>query len=143
MSERYQFLLLHDAGSIPGIPGSHGRGSYVIDWQERAIHPASSLEDYLQSLVSAQPDEESTELDASVASLDGQEAGHEESAAITALPQGTALLADMTLQEAQSPQEPLPEVQGEVVSAPDNDASTVPVGGIEQATETSASVEGA
>lgn len=139
MSDRYEFVLLHDSGSIPGIPGSHGRGSYVIDWQERAIHPAASLEDYVQSLESAQPDEESTELDASVSAPDGQETGQDESAAITALPQGTAFLADMTLHTAQSPQEPLPEMQGEIVSAPDNDAHTVAVGGNEHTTESSAS----
>lgn len=28
---------LHSAGPIPGIPGSHGPGRYLIDWLTRTI----------------------------------------------------------------------------------------------------------
>lgn len=30
-------ITLHTAGSIPGIPGSHGPGRYLVDWIERTI----------------------------------------------------------------------------------------------------------
>src|SRR5690242_15759639 len=74
MSTRYQFLILPHTGSLPGIPGSHGPGTYVIDWQTRTLHEASSLEAYLASL-----------NDASVASPDGQETAQQEEEAINSV----------------------------------------------------------
>lgn len=112
---RYQHLLLHDSGSIPGIPGAHGRGSYVIDWQERTITPASSLESYLSFL--AQPDEETTIQDAPETHGDGQETAQLESAAIT----GDTPSAPQ--EQAVSDAEATPE------SAPDTDAP-IAVGGL-------------
>lgn len=35
--QRYKQEILHSPGSIAGIPGTHGTGVYIIDWQERAI----------------------------------------------------------------------------------------------------------
>lgn len=32
-------IVLHSAGSIPGIPGSHGPGRYLVNWLERTISP--------------------------------------------------------------------------------------------------------
>ncbi len=137
MSTRYQFLILPHTGSLPGIPGSHGPGTFVIDWQERTLHEASSLEEYVQSLVSAQADEEPTEPDASVASPDGQEAARQEEAAITpATPEIPAVPA-VAMPETDVA---LPAQPDEGMNAPDSDAPMA-VGGTEQ-TESIAS-EGA
>lgn len=35
--ERYERTTLHSPGSVPGIPGTHGPGPVVIDWEERRI----------------------------------------------------------------------------------------------------------
>lgn len=35
MPERYEHMMLHASGAIPGIPGMHGPGPLVVDWQER------------------------------------------------------------------------------------------------------------
>lgn len=32
-------VTLHSAGAIPGIPGSHGPGRYLVNWLERTISP--------------------------------------------------------------------------------------------------------
>lgn len=32
-------VALPTGGSVPGIPGSHGPGTYLIDWIERTITP--------------------------------------------------------------------------------------------------------
>lgn len=35
-----QIVTLPTGGSIPGIPGSHGPGRYIINWIERTLTPA-------------------------------------------------------------------------------------------------------
>lgn len=32
-------VYLPTGGSVPGIPGSHGPGRYIIDWIERTLTP--------------------------------------------------------------------------------------------------------
>jgi len=32
-------LVLHSPGAIPGIPGEHGPGVYLVDYDERTIKP--------------------------------------------------------------------------------------------------------
>lgn len=32
-------ISLPSAGSIPGIPGSHGAGEYLVDWEARTVRP--------------------------------------------------------------------------------------------------------
>ena len=40
MNEHMQEIVtLYSAGSIPGIPGDHGAGTYLVDWNERSITP--------------------------------------------------------------------------------------------------------
>lgn len=34
-----EYVTLPTGGSIPGIPGQHGPGRYVIDWIERTLTP--------------------------------------------------------------------------------------------------------
>lgn len=34
-----EIVHLPSGGSIPGIPGTHGAGRYVVDWIERTIAP--------------------------------------------------------------------------------------------------------
>lgn len=34
-----EYVTLPSGGSIPGIPGSHGPGRYIIDWIERTLTP--------------------------------------------------------------------------------------------------------
>lgn len=34
-----EHVTLPTGGSIPGIPGTHGPGRYIIDWAERALTP--------------------------------------------------------------------------------------------------------
>lgn len=43
-----EIIHLPTAGSIPGIPGSHGPGRYIINWVERTIAP---LVDAAESVV--------------------------------------------------------------------------------------------
>src|SRR5690349_14629923 len=44
MPDPKDIIHLPSAGSIPGIPGSHGPGAYVINWAERTL---KRLEDVL------------------------------------------------------------------------------------------------
>src|SRR5258708_2498110 len=39
-AQRYETVTLYGLGALPGIPGEHGAGTYVIDWQERTIRLA-------------------------------------------------------------------------------------------------------
>jgi|SRR5580765_3562831 len=32
-------VTLHSGGAVPGIPGEHGPGTYLINWLERTITP--------------------------------------------------------------------------------------------------------
>lgn len=34
-----EIVQLHTAGSVPGIPGSHGPGRYLVNWLTREITP--------------------------------------------------------------------------------------------------------
>lgn len=43
--QRYKQEILHSPGGIPGIPGSHGPGTYMIDWQERKVYALQEWED--------------------------------------------------------------------------------------------------
>jgi hypothetical protein len=42
--ERYESITLPSTGSLPGIPGSHAPGAYIIDWETRTIAPQSTVE---------------------------------------------------------------------------------------------------
>lgn len=35
-----ELTFLPSAGAIPGIPGEHAAGMYLIDWEARTIRPA-------------------------------------------------------------------------------------------------------
>lgn len=37
-------IILHSPGPIPGIPGDHGPGTYLVNWQDRTITPIQSPE---------------------------------------------------------------------------------------------------
>jgi len=34
-------ITLTSPGAIPGIPGWHGPGSYIVDWEARTITPVA------------------------------------------------------------------------------------------------------
>lgn len=36
-----QFIYLPVGGAVPGIPGDHGPGTYLVDWTERTITPVN------------------------------------------------------------------------------------------------------
>lgn len=54
---RYESLTLYSVGSIPGIPGEHAPGNYVVDWQERTIRPAPDETSEEAPTTSEQPPE--------------------------------------------------------------------------------------
>ena len=37
-------IILHSAGPIPGLPGLHAPGSYLVNWRERTIAPVVEQE---------------------------------------------------------------------------------------------------
>jgi hypothetical protein len=39
-----ELLYLTSPGSLPGLPGEHGAGSYLVDYAARTIRPASESE---------------------------------------------------------------------------------------------------
>lgn len=34
-----EIITLYAFGSIPGIPGEHGAGTYEVDWEQRTLTP--------------------------------------------------------------------------------------------------------
>lgn len=50
-------IYLPSPGSIPGIPGSHGAGDYLVDWDARTV----------RAFEEAQPEQETGEQPAPVA----------------------------------------------------------------------------
>lgn len=38
-SQLAEETTLHSPGPIPGIPGDHGPGTYLVNWQERTATP--------------------------------------------------------------------------------------------------------
>lgn len=38
MSE--ELVTLHSSGALPGIPGEHATGTYLVDWEARTLTPA-------------------------------------------------------------------------------------------------------
>ena len=38
-----QEITLHSAGSLPGIPGSHAPGTYLVDYEARTIRLKDEL----------------------------------------------------------------------------------------------------
>lgn len=49
-----ELVTLHSAGSIPGIPGEHGVGRYLVHLGERTI---KRVEDWLEELARKKPAE--------------------------------------------------------------------------------------
>lgn len=129
MSDRYEFIHLHHPGSLPGIPGLHSPGTYVIDWQTRTLHEASSLESFLASL----------EPDAPITPPDGQETAQPEDAAITPPVPETPPVPAVDVPETDVS---LPAQPEDGTNAPDSDAP-IAVGGIEEPNESPAPESGA
>lgn len=59
MPDDQEIIHLPSAGSIPGIPGSHGPGAYVVNWGERTI---KRLEDHLAEEEAKKQEEEANQL---------------------------------------------------------------------------------
>lgn len=59
-----QHVTLPTGGSIPGIPGTHGAGSYIINWLERSIVPVvDAVETTVEHVVEEAIHPESTETE--------------------------------------------------------------------------------
>lgn len=39
-----ELITLPSAGALPGIPGEHAAGSYLVDWDARTIRPAQPFD---------------------------------------------------------------------------------------------------
>lgn len=49
-------VTLASAGSIPGIPGQHGPGTYLVDWLKRTATPVvGSIIDRVEQPVHPEP----------------------------------------------------------------------------------------
>ncbi len=54
--QRYEQVILPSSGSVAGIPGHHGPGSYMVDWQERTIVTLTEWEE-AQARIAKEADE--------------------------------------------------------------------------------------
>lgn len=54
-------IILHAAGSIPGIPGVHGAGAYLVDYEARTATPVADESTPEPEQPQAEPDQEATQ----------------------------------------------------------------------------------